>query len=242
MIVLSNAMAKSASTFLCACTTDLVKADCAKNGHDTLYDWIKRERIRGEAGYVNYVQKLDFGTIRALLTINKKFGSVVAKCHSPITPMAQGMIQKGHAKATFSHRDPRDHILSAMDHCRLSQDSDRPRFYKYTSVRDSIRPTKWWCRITIPWIQSGIAFPVRYVDLVLSPVSTISKVATYLGLNVDKETIARVVNKLSTNLKPGSLLFNTGKVTRFRDEMTADEIDLCNAELGNEIVALGYEI
>ncbi|MBW2171799.1 MAG: hypothetical protein JRF69_07430 [Deltaproteobacteria bacterium] len=96
--------------------------------------------------------------------------------------------------------------------------------------------------MTIAWIQSGLAFPVKYVDLVQSPVPTISGVAAYLGLDADETTITQVVTKFTSGLKPGKFQFNTGKVTRFRDEMTADEIDLCNSELSDEIVALGYEI
>ncbi|MFC1452220.1 sulfotransferase domain-containing protein [Verrucomicrobiota bacterium] len=240
MIVLSNALAKSGSTLLFACTRDLVKAATQRNGQDVLSVWIQDGRVHGMGE--GYVHAVDFPTTKALLTIDRRYGSIVTKCHTGVTPMMRSLAESGRAKVTYIHRDPRDVILSAMDHRKRTQHTDSPTYPEYVSVSAAIPHVNWRCEFAVSWVKCGLAFVSRYVDIVSRPTEALAGVAAYLGLEVDSATLRRIVDKHTRHAQQGTNQFNTGRPTRFRQEMNAEDISLCNKKLGREIQALGYSL
>lgn len=51
-----------------------------------------------------------------------------------------------------------------------------------------------------------------------------------------------MVESYTNNQTQGLRQYNTGKLSRYKEEMTLKEIELCNNALSNYIVKLGYSL
>lgn len=236
MIVISCSIPKSASTLLFEYTQQLIILSQRRNGQDALLELSMLDKIRGSGGFVDLI---DYNTTKSLLRINRKHGPVVVKIHGPPNTYIPCLIKRGQAKATFIHRDPRDIILSAIDHCKRSRGTNQPVLQEFTSVQASIPHIKKLVEQALLWMESGLAYIVSYKDLLLEPASQLRRISSYLNLQITDEQISSII--LKKNRNPNHL-YNTGKLSRFQEEMTLEEIDLCAKELKNEILRLGYEI
>jgi hypothetical protein len=239
MLVINNGMAKSASTLLYSHTLTLVQAACPRNGQDALRALTRSGSVRGTG---DFISSLDDFAVDQLVRVAAEHGPVVVKTHGRLTPRLEVLLREGTIKATFNHRDPRDVILSAMDHRVRTQQSETPQFREHTSVAGSLNETRFWCRIACQWVPSGLACVFRYCDLVAEPLRELRRLRNYLGLSLDDAFLARVVEQEQCERRWGRLEFNQGALCRYPSEMSADDISLCNRELGTYIVALGYEL
>lgn len=236
MIVVSNSLPKSGSTLLCYLTADLVRAAYPQTGLDAL----ARATAAGQtAGRDIFVRALDRATLRLLVEIADRHGPVVVKVHQPLTRVVRNFFETGRFRATLVHRDPRDVILSAMDHCRRT---DGERFAEFHSVRTSIPQMRRYFRNVERWLDRPDTLVVRYTQLVTDAVTTLARVRDFLGIDVPEPRLRDIVSRRTENPKPGALQFNTGKITRFADEMDVDDIRLCNKKLGGMIERLGYDL
>ena len=241
MLILSNAMPKSGSSLLYHYTGEVIASHFSSTGHQELLKLIDENKLDGVGGFV---RTIDEETIDLLLKTCASHGPVVVKIHSPLTPFLQKLLKEGVIKATFGHRDPRDVILSAMDHRLRSLRQGKSMFSAFTSVADSIETikTSWWRSIIRDWHNSGLVCVFRYVDLITHPKQELRRLYKYLGMAVDDRAIDKIIEREQRMRKPGRNQFNQGKLFRYQQEMTPREIELCNAQLGELIKGLGYSV
>ncbi len=236
MIVVSNSLPKSGSTLLCYLTADLLRAAFPQTGLDAL----ARATAAGRtAGRDIFVRTLDRTTLELLVEIAEGHGPLVVKVHHPLTRHVRRFFNRGRFRATLIHRDPRDVILSARDHCR------RPggdRFSDFHCVRAAIRPMRRYFKNVERWLDWPNTLVLRYTELVTDSAATLARVRDFLGLDVADPQLRDIAARRTKNPKPGAMQFNTGKVTRFAEEMSAEEIRYCNKKLRGIIERLGYEI
>ena len=83
---------------------------------------------------------------------------------------------------------------------------------------------------------------IRYTDLVTDSAATLCRVRDFLEIDVSDPQVREIAALRTENPKPRALQFNTGKVTRFSDEMAEEDIRYCNKKLGRFIQRLGYQV
>ncbi|MCG6859707.1 MAG: sulfotransferase domain-containing protein [Chromatiaceae bacterium] len=236
VIVISCALPKSASTLLFQYTCDLVDAACCKNG---LRELVRLTNVGDIKGMGGFIASFDDATVDSLLQLTEKHGPVVVKSHSPLHPNAKRLIEQGQAVATFIHRDPRDAILSAMDNCRSTRATDFPMFQEFASLSSSLPVMGAYCKHAREWIESGLALVLTYKQLLQDPFVQLQRIASHIQIDVTDGAMKSSIEHHNTHLNH---LYNTGKLERFRQEMSAEAIAICNEQLGDLIVALGYEL
>ena len=131
MLIFSNSMCKSASTVIWWYSEQLIYHAHQKNGRKALHELTSAEDFGGEGSYVDYPvsdEKID-----KLIALAKNNGPVVVKVHCGLTPYMKSVLQQGGAMVTFCYRDPRDMILSAMDHRRRAAKEGREVFQDFTT-------------------------------------------------------------------------------------------------------------
>lgn len=239
MFILSNAMGKSASSLLFWYTREIVELAFPENGIQHVREMNKANKFRGVGNFVN---PLDDNTVDRLLAISQEQGPIVIKSHSSLSPRLVSLISSGEIIATFAFRDPRDMMLSAIDHHLRRKADGFVEFQGFTNVMDSMDAASWWCEIACRWVESGLATLFRYEDTVSQPLRTIQRIRDTIGVDVDDATLEKIVRDEEARKTLGRNQFNKGAVTRFRDEMTPEEIAQCAASLGHYITRLGYEI
>jgi len=239
VLIVCNAMIKSASTLLFHYTQELVFTVCPGRGQGALMHLLEHGEITGAGGYV---YPLDARALGILLDAAEHEGPMVVKAHEPLTPSLEEPARRGDITVVFSHRDPRDMILSAMDHRVRAEAHGYRVLGKFTSLPESVSAAKWWCEMACEWVQSGLACVFRYVDMVAQPERQLRRLREHLGLDVDNAVIATLVRREREARRPRANQFSQGKLSRYREELSAEEIELCIRELGRYIVSLGYSL
>ena len=240
MLIFSNSMCKSASTVIWWYSQQLIYNAHKKNGREALRNMVDSGEIEGTGGFVKH--PVNEAKVDRLLTLAKQHGPTVVKVHCTLDPYLQQVLEQGDAVATFCYRDPRDMILSAIDHRKRAAENGRQVFENFTTVEESIEHSKYWCRLACRWVESDLAKLFQYVETVSNPIGQIRRLADYFNLEVNDELINKITRKEENQKKVGWCEFNRGDLSRYQHEMLPHEIERCNLELGKFIRRLGFEV
>ena len=215
-------------------------------GHHTSPAQEELRRLNGSGeipGIYEFVNPMTDDVVDRLLEIADKHGPVTVKAHTALSDRIRRGIENDKIKVIFSYRDPRDMILSAIDHNERCVSSGRPRVFKeFTNVQNSIRPAVWWCKMTCEWVESGLPLLIKYDEIVRWPGQQIAKVAKLVDVEASPGTIASLLALEKKNRAVGKHEFNQARLVRYPTEMTLGEIQSCNHRLGKYIRQLGYHI
>lgn len=241
MFIVSAGMPKSGSTLFSWYQREIVSIAWPLNGQDNLYDYLSRNIIPGIG---HFVENLSEEIIQILAAISELYGPFLVKTHTPLTEVLKTDISKYRIICTFIHRDPRDVILSVIDHGTRQRAglASGDYFKPFNTVQEAIPFIKGYLHIAEEWIDSGIAEVYKYHDLLMIPSEVLRHFCQSVNVSVDNLTIEKIISKYTSNPQIGTRQFNTGKVSRFREEMNLNDIILCNNELNHEIIKLGYSI
>lgn len=210
------------------------------NGRTAVRELIDSGEVAGTGSFVDH--PLTDEKIDRLLLLARNHGPTVVKVHCFLTPYLREVLKQGDAKATFCFRDPRDMILSAMDHRQRAEKTGRTVFEHFTSVADSLDQATYWCRMSCTWVESGLAELFRYVDTVANPIGQIHRLADYFNIELVDEQIHAIMAKENSQKTVGWCEFNKGDLSRYKNEMQPEEIKLCNEHLGDFIRRLGFHL
>ena len=230
-------MVKSGSSLLLHYTLNVVAAVTPKSGQEAFRALIRAGELNGVG---DYVRDLGPRVIDRLSKLSKEEGPIVVKTHYPLDKHIGNAIRGGDAVSIFTIRDPRDIVLSAIDHRARSQFDSRPLFGRFVSIDESIEHIMPIVRSAIEWKESGLACIVRYEDLVTSPVVEIGRVGVHVGFVPATELIESIVDREVRDRSIGRNQFNRGEVIRYKNEMSLQQIQAYNSRLKESIDALGY--
>jgi hypothetical protein len=234
MIVISSSIPKSGSTLVWCYQQDLIERAGRRSGQSQL----------SNHSYHGYIHSFNIKVIATLLYLNVRFGDIVVKTHASPTPLLKGLITLGFVKATFCYRDPRDIILSAIDHGERTRKGLDPSgaFQDFYTVEEAIPTVKNWLKDWYRWRQLPSVLFIRYESLMENKFTHLVELSKYLGLSLDNETLKSIVQK-QEDLKNQGLAgnFNKGTVQRYQTEMSDTELKLCNEVFKKELVAMQYE-
>ena len=144
---------------------------------------------------------------------------------------------------TLIHRDPRDIILSTIDHgMRKTSDESNRFFAQFQSIEQTLPRVVNQCKIALDWINTDLTEIFQYQSLITNPQDVISRFCNKINQKSDRIDIEKIIMTYTTQQKPGVRQYNTGKLTRYKEEMTNEEIELCNNALSKYILDLGYKL
>jgi len=231
MILISSSLGKSGSTIICTYQEDLLEASRLRSGQAKLY----------EAYNGRFIETFSPWTVLRLLYINLRYGTIVVKTHSRPSLFLEILIHLKIARATYSYRDIRDVILSAIDHGRREKDSPRNPFVYWTDVESSIPHAIYLLKYWRSWKDFGKVFFICYERLMQNKQRELREMADYLGWKIADEDIEKIVEKREKQ-KRKSWNFNKGTTLRYKTEMTPSEIRLCNEMFREYLLEEGYEL
>jgi len=226
-------MGKSGSTFLCNLQEDMLALSGVRSGQAKL-----RENFEGR-----WVKNFPLNTIIKLLWINFRNGSIVIKTHTPPTRYVRWLIQLRIAKATYSYRDVRDVILSALDHgARNRKQGKTTEIYAdLFTVEEAMYVGTNSIKAMQRWQQFGLVHFVRYEFLMNDRLNELIKMKNFFDWDIGNKEIDKLIED-HEKTKRASLNFNKGITKRYKTEMTTEEKLFCNEKLKDYLVGLGYDI
>lgn len=233
MIIISGGFPKSASTLLFLYTETFL----SRSGKRSAQRAFRRYNEEG------FIRHFGFFNTTRLVLLSIFRGNVVVKSHAAPNFWVKLLIGLGLAKAYYSVRDPRDVMLSALDHGekaraktnKTNSDLSFAAFHSRESLYEPLRMH--YCRFS-EWKRYGKVLFVRYEQLMQQPENELAKVLDWLGWKESKKSIPAVVAEFAAKKKE-TVHFNKGVVSR-NDEYTPETLAEVERELQECIAGLGY--
>ena len=179
-----------------------------------------------------------FGLLNSIgLFFSSLFGNnVIVKTHDSPSIFVKLLINLTKTKIIFTYRDPRDIILSSINF--KPKNPLQSVFNNHTNIENTIMSVKKEAEKFYKYKKLKNVLFINYNETVSNPENTILNISNYFGINISTADILTIISAFS---KRPVETFNTGKLTRYKEEMTGKEIDYCNQILGNIIDDMGYE-
>lgn len=240
MIVVSASMMKAGSGWYFNLTNTLL----AQHGGDDA----REVRRRWHLGALLKDDNCRIGSLRAhrlapLLAPHAAGRRFAVKTHSTPTPSLRALMTIGAARATFNIRDPRDIVVSALEHgARQQREPGEGRLAHLTTVDAAI---EFVAHKLLPVWEAWSALPsvlmVPYESLVGDPVAEVTRLGEFCDMPVDPAAAQRIVDDVtSTNPGFGALHFNRGVAGRHTEVLSPAELDSCHRAFGPRLEAMGY--
>lgn len=196
----------------------------------------------GKTQELGFVQQFNKENVTAILSLEEKYGDLIIKTHSPPTDCIKSFIESGKVKTTFNFRDPRDTILSVVDHgARTRNGKDASgAFANIHSIKDALSFAKASIQLYYQWKEYGHALFIKYEDLMMNKVDHLFGMARYFGYMLDNNLVMNIYEK-HENMKESAWNYNTGRINRWKEEMSEDWIKKINYQFGKAIEEMGYQ-
>ena len=232
MIIFSSAMGKSGSTFICNLQEDMLALSGVRSGQAQL-----RKIFGGR-----FVERFHAHTVFILLFVNYFFGSIVVKTHTPPSRLIRWLIRNQIAIATYSYRDIRDVILSALDHGARNRKSGNISglFANLFTVEDALIVGLDSIKEMQKWLDFGVVHFIQYENLMNDRLNELNRFADFMGWQIPENSLKAVIQN-HEDTKTLSHNFNKGTTQRYIKEMTIMEQQLCKVNFHDYLIDFGYE-
>jgi hypothetical protein len=175
----------------------------------------------------------------------RRAGAFAVKTHSGPTPGAGLLSQLGWIKIIYSYRDPRDALLSGMEHGRrIVSKGKKHTFAEMVEFEQALKVVRRWLRIwQLYQLVPGI-LQVRYEDLIADPLEQVSRIEAYLGLSVSLEKKQAILWKYAKDNPQGEregMHFNKAAAQRYVEELTPEQKERAKAVFGEILNRMGYD-
>ena len=217
MILISAGMPKSGSTLLANYQEDLLKASGRASAQALLAQ--------------RYTPAFRPWTAARLARLGRQ-GDMVLKTHSPLNLPLRSLIHLGLARATFSHRDPRDVLLSAIDHGERTRRGEDPSgaFAGFRSVESGLPLLRGTLVQAERWFRHPGVLLIGYADLINEPETILRRVADLMEWRVSDGQIRESVDRQAA-ARESTPNFNKGTLGRHESEMSEAERHLCDVAM-----------
>ncbi len=247
MVVLSVGMRKSGSGWYFNMTNDLLQAAGGRDIRQFRTKPVLRPIIKGNNCTVG---RLKLSKLVRLGLPHFSGHTFVVKTHSGPAMSLRAFTATGLAKVTYLYRDPRDVILSALDHGKVARETGaRTDLVHLKSFEDSMAMVKRELARWEGWMRYPHVLNVRYEDLVADTAGELQRLADFLALDVPEAAMQAIVQRyqkdeyVKTIAEPvirNPLHLNRGIPGRFRKEMSPEARALCDHHLGTYLQKMGY--
>jgi len=234
MLIISNGVPKSGSSYLFKLQRDLIQSSI--ESENAVSKAISENKINGSGLFLS---NLDDRVFALLKQISKDHGPLAVKIHDKNISKIQKYAEEKNIYSTFTYRDPRCFILSAIDHKERTNNNHQV-FSHFENVTAAIPEAKSWAKVAVLYRESSI-FTLKYEKLVTAPISSTEEMAKYLSLPLNSSEALNICKREEADRKYGVRQFNKGYVTRYDKEMSAMEINECNIAFAEDLQLLGYK-
>ncbi|MEH6649436.1 MAG: sulfotransferase domain-containing protein [Motiliproteus sp.] len=267
-MIIANSIPKSGTHLLVSLLERLGKTD----SHSHLSGSLVRDHVWWKSAYKTIIKSLPGDKVRVDLdtdnrypihlidyNLRKKSNEYFCEAHLPYSETMNRIILSHSAKMIYIVRDPRDIILSYINH--MERDDDYPLhglFKQASNISEKIKlvldgesynGSKWLSPIkqridrSVGWADCDSAILVKFEELIGSKgggddtkqISAVQRIMDFIGAEgVAEEVASKIFDKNSET-------FNKGQAGRWIREIPGSDIDYIDLIIGDSIRRLGYE-
>ncbi len=243
MIIINAGLPKSGTTLIQQYQIDLITFAGKRNGQNELFKYGYNIHEFSEQSNRGFFVDIGDTEFKLLEEISRDFGDIVVKTHCIPNEYIEKILLQQLGKATFCYRDPRDIILSAIDHGKRTREGlDRSgAYHDLFDIDQGIIRIKKWFNMFVEWKKIENVLFIKYEELIQDKIGIINALMRYFHLDLSEASLYSIYEK-HEKLKISAWNFNVGKCFRWRDEMDSNQISKCNHLLKEEIIQLGYSL
>ena len=218
MIILSNSIPKSGSTLLANYQQDMLSRSKVRSGQATLKSDYK----------VRFIKTPTKSILLNLFRINLLNGSIVVKCHWAFSKILNFYCRFLDVRMTMTYRDPRDMILSMIDHGNRTRNGKDPSgaFADCNNIIDLIPLTVKLMEQLQTWQSKEYIHCIKYEDLMTDQFNVLKEMNTLFRWNLGDDSLREII-ELREKSKNTSHNFNKGTTERWKKEMNEVEKSAC---------------
>jgi hypothetical protein len=233
MIYVNSGFPKSGTTLFQVYVEEMLDLCFLKNGQAEMHRRFPNA----------YVHRIGIINALKLLYINVKFGSLVVKTHQDPGLILRILLFTGLAKAIYTLRDPRDVVLSALDHAETARKKINPTqadksFVQFNSLEDLLPYIKKHHSHFLRWKKLSPINCIRYETLIGNTDIAVKQLSAAFGfeINGEQNIYERVIKNPSSQRH-----FNEGKLKRYMIVSEDQRTNLTNA-LRDIIIEMDYTL
>lgn len=193
----------------------------------------------------NNIGRLKLAKLFKLWRITIREGTFVVKTHSGPSASAKALSKLGIIRIVYCYRDPRDVLLSAVDHGKKILDNgENHTFVKMVDFDKALKNVKAWLKVWKEYEGMPGVLTVKYEDMMRNPEAVTKGIEDFLEISVDPEKRQGILWKFSKENSEGDrrgMHFNKAKTFRYATEMTEEQKTKCREEFGDFLLSMGYE-
>lgn len=191
----------------------------------------------------NNVDARLFGLLRLWL-ISRREGPFAVKTHAAPTPGLKALASLGWVRVVYIYRDPRDVLLSAIDHGRkILEAGEHHTFASLVEFDRAFAAVQAWLETWRAYRAMSNVLAVRYEDLLAEPVRTLCSCEAFLGIETSSEARNRVLwqyNRANPDTEREQLHLNKAQAFRYRTDMSPEQRQRFRDTLGGTLQVMGY--
>ena len=242
-IILCAGMPRAGSAWFYNLTLDLWLAA----GGDNIRELREKYHLQSVITEVNH--NIDNFTLRktTLLLIPFLMGkSFTIKIHFAPMTLGKWLIGLGWVRPTFIYRDPRDALLSAYEYGRrIIEEKGRTNAFSYLdTIEKAIDFMGDYCRDWEAWMALADPTIFRYEDLLSDFDHQAQRLLDFLELDPDAPGVQAAIarSRPRAAAQKDGTHFSKGKVGRFRQVFTPEQLQLCEERFAPYLEKMGYEL
>ena len=243
MIVVSASMKKAGSGWYFNLTNDLLVAAGHADARAIREQFGLHKALQGGNCQVNKSHPLQTARVFLPHLLGHTFA---VKTHGRPLRAVRQLMALGVMRATYIYRDPRDVVLSVLDHGRDLRERGQHAadLSALHSVEDAARYVRYLLGIWEAWDACPGVLTVRYEDLVADPSRQLQRLASFLRLRVAADDLAAIVERYDAGAQSGAvrrnLHYNKGVTRRFERAMDRGDRARCDAAFAPYLARMGY--
>jgi hypothetical protein len=173
--------------------------------------------------------------------------SYVIKAHAGPSATARTLIRRELLRATYIYRDPRDALLSAFEHGERSRTSGyQNAFARLKTFEDALKFMEQYLKIWQAWVATPGVLITRYEDLLADYDAQVARLLAFLKITADQPPVQAVLEQYrpehTRDTGQRGLHFRQGKVGRYRQVFTPDEVKAADQAFAPYLERMGYPI
>jgi hypothetical protein len=243
MLIISSGMQKSGSAYFYNVINELLIA----SGSGTDARQLKNNRNLDDLmkWHNNNIGKLTLAKLIKLWRICSQEGTYVVKTHSGPNLSVKILSRLGLLRIVYCYRDPRDVLLSAVEHGKkILGEGGNHTFANMVDFDKALNEVKCWLRIWKAYAEMPGVLTVKYEEMMQDPVTVTKKIEDWLDISVDSEKRQDILWKFSKDNSEGDrkgMHFNKARTFRYKTEMTEEQKAACKDEFRGYLGAMGYD-
>jgi hypothetical protein len=243
MLVISAGMPKSGSGYFYNVLNDILIESGYPDARRVKQDYHLENIMRW---HNNNVGDLPLKKLMKLWLISVRAGSFCVKSHMAPEPAVVPIMKTGLVRAIYIYRDPRDAVLSVIDHGRkLLAQGKYHTFAKKADFDSAFRAVPAWFKIWSRYKELPGTKMLRYEQLMQDPFAVVRDVAEFLKIDPGEPKAREILwrySRFNSSGKRKGLHYNKAVVSRYTREMSPEQKRRFNHEFGAILKTMQYPL